>query len=131
MQRIKYGTIPSKNDLLYKITDNDRIPGIVNRKSKNWSEGDSIYTIGVDGYDVRVVELAISRFMQIKYRGDIDIYDESLVERQDVTNIVAFFSYNALYDFMKALLNMNQKDAEIILSTLLLDFGYSWDIRTW
>ena len=125
LKQIGPGVIPTKKDFLYRIKDNNLVPGIINRKNPSYKIGDSIYTMEIDKYNVKVVELAISKFMQTKYGDNVDIYPEHISERPWVTNVVAFFSYDALYDFMKALLKMNQKDAEILLSDMLFGFGYS------
>ena len=130
VKQIEYSTLPTKRDLLSKIKDNDSILGIVSRKDPSYQKGDSLYVIAVDRTSARVSELAVSKFMKSKYKKDVGVYEESMVERPWVTHAVAFYSYDALYEFMKALLTMNQKDANSLLSDMLFDFGYS-EVTGW
>ena len=117
--KLTYRHLPKYNELYNRIADKDYI------------KDEGVYVMLVNTFDSLVVELAITGFMNEKYIKQVYIDELSSSNKNGMTHKVVFFSYKALYDFMKALLKMNQKDAEIMLEDLLLDLGYSWDTGTW
>lgn len=49
-------------------------------------------------------------------------------ERPWATHIVVFYTEDSLYEYMKALRSMSQKDSDTMLGDMLFDFGYTEDV---
>lgn len=89
--------------------------------SVQFEEGDSVYAMAIDRHTERTARLARDKYLPNKYKKDVDILKETMPERPWATHIVVFYTEDSLYEYMKALHSMSQKDADILLGDMLFD----------
>lgn len=96
--------------------------------SVQFEEGDSVYAMAIDRHTERTARLARDKYLPNKYKKDVDILKETMPERPWATHIVVFYTEDSLYEYMKALRSMSQKDSDTMLGDMLFDFGYTEDV---
>jgi hypothetical protein len=110
-----------------KKTFFERAQGITKKSSKYFREGDSVYAVAIDRHTEKVARFARDKHLPNKYKKDVDIIDDTSI-RSWATHAIVFYDEEALYEYLKALHKMHQKDADTLLGDMLFSFGYTEDM---